>query len=206
MTRDADRDNEAPPAPWTAERSVHVLRDRWISVRADDCRTRDGVAIAPFYVLEYPDWVQVVAIDEADRVILAEQYRHGLGIISLELPTGGVEPQDADPVAAGRRELLEETGYEAETWRHVVSLAPNPALQSNRCHAVLALGARRVGMPRNDPTERTRLRHVPVQDVIRLLREGAIVQAMHVAALTMAFADLGRWPSDHRPRASGGAA
>ncbi len=103
-------DDRFAPAPWTVERSFHVVKDRWISLRADTCRTREGVSIDPFYVLEYPDWVQIVAIDEDDKLILVEQYRHGLEIISLELPTGGMEAQDGDPLSAARRELAEENG------------------------------------------------------------------------------------------------
>ncbi len=48
---------------WTVNHSRYVLRDRWITVRADDCVTSQGVEIAPFYVLEYLGWVHVVALD-----------------------------------------------------------------------------------------------------------------------------------------------
>jgi len=181
------------PLSWTTQRSRHVLRDQWISLRADDCLTGEGVEISPFYVLEYPDWVQVVAIDEADHLILVEQYRHGLGAISLELPTGGVDEHDADPVAAARRELREETGYEAADWQLIASLAPNPANQSNRCHAVLALGARKVGEAHDDPTERSRILRVPVEEAARLVRQGAVLQAMHVAAISLALSHINRW-------------
>src|SRR5262249_43293025 len=92
---------------WAVESSTYVLKDRWISVRADTCRTTDGVEISPFYVLEYADWVQIVAVDDQDHVVFVEQYRHGLGITSLELPTGAMEPEDTDSIAAAQRELAE---------------------------------------------------------------------------------------------------
>jgi 8-oxo-dGTP pyrophosphatase MutT (NUDIX family) len=186
-------DNDHGPSGWTVESSNHVFKDRWISVRADSCRTPDGVEIAPFYVLEYADWVQVVALDDQDHVVLVEQYRHGLGIQSLELPTGGVEPEDANPVDAARRELAEETGFAADSWRHIATLAPNPANQNNWCHVVLALGARVSGLANDDPTERTRVVRVPVEEVVQLARSGAIVQALHVAALALALTEIGRW-------------
>jgi 8-oxo-dGTP pyrophosphatase MutT (NUDIX family) len=189
---DTSDSNPEPPA-WIVESSTHVFRDRWISVRADSCRTPEGAKIAPFYVLEYADWVQVVALDDQEHVILVEQYRHGLGITSLELPTGGMELTDTTPVEAAQRELAEETGFTADSWQHIATLAPNPANQNNRCHAVLALGARLSGIPNDDPTERVRVLRVPVAEAVRLARSGAIVQALHVAALALALTAIGRW-------------
>ena len=178
---------------WTVASSTHVLKDRWISVRADTCRTVEGTELSPFYVLEYPDWVQIVAMDHQDNVVLIEQYRHGLGIISLELPTGAMAPEDRDPIAAAQRELAEETGLSADSWRHIATLAPNPANQNNRCHVILALGTRLSSVPDDDPTERVRVVRVTADEAVRLARSGAIVQAMHVAALALALTEIGRW-------------
>lgn len=186
-------DSDSGPPAWIVESSTHVFRDRWISVRADSCRTTEGAEIAPFYVLEYADWVQVVALDDQEHVVLVEQYRHGLGITSLELPTGGVELRDAGPMEAAQRELAEETGFTANNWQHISTLAPNPANQNNRCHVVLALGARLTGIPNDDPTERVRVLRVPVEEAVRFARSGLIVQALHVAALALALTEIGRW-------------
>jgi 8-oxo-dGTP pyrophosphatase MutT (NUDIX family) len=180
-------------APWIVEHSTHVLKDRWISVRADRCRTEEGVLLDPFYVLEYPDWVLVVAIDNNDRVILVEQYRHGWGTSSLELPTGGVELDDESPIATARRELEEETGYRSDHWQHLVTLAPNPGNQSNRCHVILAKGVRQDGVRVDDPTERVRIVPTLIEEAAALARTGGIMQAMHVAALSIALTSLGQW-------------
>jgi 8-oxo-dGTP pyrophosphatase MutT (NUDIX family) len=172
---------------WRVEASRLVVDDRWLRVRADDCVTAEGVRIAPFFVTEYPDWVIVVALDEAGDLLLVDQYRHGWGVTSRELPTGAIDPEDADPIAAGQRELLEETGFGGGAWRLAATLAPNPATQTNRCHAVLATGVRRLAEPVDEPTERLRLSIRPVAEVIAQARSGAIVHAMHVAALAMAL-------------------
>lgn len=193
MHRIDTSDSHDELSPWTVEKSVHVLQDKWISVRADTCRTADGIEVSPFYVLEYPDWVQIVAMDDQDHVVLVEQYRHGLGITSLELPTGAMEPDDGDPIAAAQRELAEETGLSADTWQHIATLAPNPANQNNRCHVVLALGARPHSVPDDDPTERVRVVRATASEAVRLARSGAIVQALHVAALALALTAIGRW-------------
>lgn len=173
--------------PWQVEASRYVIDDRWLRVRADDCVTEEGVRIAPFFVSEPPDWVIVVAIDADGNLLLVDQYRHGWGVTSRELPTGGVDPDDVDPIAAGRRELLEETGHGGGAWRLVGTLAPNPATQSNRCFTVLATGVTKLGDPEDQPTERLRLLRVSVAEALNLARTGGIVQAMHVAALATAL-------------------
>lgn len=178
--------SDLPDLPaWRVEASRYVIDDRWLRVRADDCVTEEGVRIAPFFVTEHPDWVIVVAIDRDERLLLVDQYRHGWGITSRELPTGAIDPGDADPIAAARRELLEETGHGGGIWRLVAALAPNPANQSNRCFAVLATGVERIADPHDEPTERLRLLTMPIAEAIGLARAGGIVQSMHVATLAV---------------------
>jgi 8-oxo-dGTP pyrophosphatase MutT (NUDIX family) len=88
---------------WRVTASRYIHKDRWIALRADDCVTDDGVPVAPYYVLEYPDWVEVVALDADDNVLLVRQYRHGMGDFSIELPAGGMDPGDTDPGRRGPR-------------------------------------------------------------------------------------------------------
>ena len=184
--------SDLPDLPrWRVESSRCVIDDPWLRVRADNCVTEGGVRIAPFFVTEHPDWVIVVAIDADGQLLLLDQYRHGWGVTSRELPTGAIDSGDADPIAAGRRELLEETGYGGGDWRLVATLAPNPANQSNRCHIALAAGVSKIAEPHDEPTERLRLLVEPVGDALRCARAGGIIQSMHVAALAIALAD--RW-------------
>ena len=179
--------------PWRTLSSEPLVHDRWINLRADRCVTPGGREIAPFYVLDYPDWVHVAALTDADELVLVEQYRHGAGVACLELPGGMMDATDADPVAAARRELAEETGFAADQWRAVTSLYPNPATQTNRIHAVLATGCRPVGEPAlEDGEEGLQVRCVPVADILRDLPSGVLQQAMHVGILLLALAAAGR--------------
>jgi 8-oxo-dGTP pyrophosphatase MutT (NUDIX family) len=102
---------DTEPPPWTTTHSEILLEDRWIRLRADRLRTQQGVEIAPWYVLDYPDWCVVVALTEDQRLVLVRQWRHGAQSWSLELPGGVIDRTDRDPVAAAQRELQEETGY-----------------------------------------------------------------------------------------------
>ncbi len=174
--------------PWRTLASRTLVHDRWIDLRADDCRTASGHGIAPYYVLTYPDWVHVVALTPDNRVVLVEQYRHAAGIVCLEPPGGVIDATDASPLAAGQRELLEETGFAAQHWEHVASLYANPATQTNRVHTMLATSCHRVSEPKLEPGEEgLTVRTLPVAEVLAGLRGGLLGQAMHVAGVLLAF-------------------
>ena len=86
-----------------------------------------------FFILEFPDWVNVVALTEDNRVILVRQYRHGLEEVNLEIPGGVVDPGE-EAAAAAVRELREETGYAPARVEALASVSVNPAIQNNWCH------------------------------------------------------------------------
>ncbi len=179
-------------APWTVLESRTLLRDRWINLRADRLRTQDGLVIEPWYVLDYPDWAVAVAITQDDRLVLVRQWRHGAQTWSLELPGGVVDAEDPDPLHAARRELLEETGHGAESWRYLQAGFPNPAIQSNRLHVVLAEGARPEAAARPETTEALQVELMPVDQVLQVVAAGGIGQAMHVGAILLGLAAAGR--------------
>lgn len=177
--------------PWKTLGSHYVANSRWLRVRADSCRTAEGVAIQPYYVHEYPDWVHVVAFDPQMRVLVNRQYRQGLGQVCTELPCGGVDPGEASPLEAARRELLEETGYTADSIEHLVSYSPNPATNANLAHAFLALGLRRVATPADDPTERIESRFVTVAELLAMIEAGQFQNTIHIPAVYVALSRLG---------------
>jgi len=178
--------------PWKVRGSKRVLRDRWISVRADDCVTAEGVEVTPYYVLEYPDWVNIVALDAEDHVILIRQYRHGLGKISLGLPSGCREL--GEPVLeTAARELFEETGYgSTEPLKLVASLSPNTANHANFIHAVLAEQVSVIGEPQRDATEVVEVERVPIDKAVELAFSGGLMQTAHVSSLLLGLRAAGK--------------
>ncbi|MPR08709.1 NUDIX hydrolase [Microvirga tunisiensis] len=168
---------------WKVNRSRIVFRDRWVSLRADDCITSSGVEIAPFYVLEYPDWVHVIAVDADNHVLLVRQYRHGYGGVTLELPGGVMDATDADPVTTAARELSEETGYTASSYRLLASLSPNPGTHTNRVHVVLAQPAVFTKPPTPEPSENISVVSMPVREAQRMALNGELIHAQHVGML-----------------------
>lgn len=168
---------------WT-HRSTRTLADTPIfklnaHVRVSQETGREG----EFYVLDAGDWVNVVAITRDDRMVLVEQYRHGVLRTTLEIPGGMIDAEDATPEIAGRRELLEETGFASERWRHIGTVDPNPAIQSNRCFTFLALDAEQIAEPTPDGNEEIRVVVEPVSNIRALVSAGRIDHALVVAAL-----------------------
>jgi 8-oxo-dGTP pyrophosphatase MutT (NUDIX family) len=169
--------------------SRHVLKTPWIAVREDAFVTPDGTVHSPYYVAEYPDWVHVVAVDDAQRLLLVRQYRHGMGGVTLELPAGKIDDADASPLEAAARELLEETGCAARTLRLIGTHWANPANQNNRIFTVLAQGVRRVQAPVDDPHERVESEWRPLdqalataQTMSALFQAGSLLLAVNEIA------------------------
>lgn len=176
---------------WRVIASRHIHKDRWISVRADDCVTPDGVTVAPYYVLEYPDWVHVIAVTPDQKIVLIDQYRHALGGVSLEIPAGNIDPTDAGPIEAAARELVEETGYTADEYRLVTKLSPNPATHTNVIHVVLALNARKHSSQSLDPTEQITVSLMSCRDLVAGILLGDMIQALQVSSIFLALENAG---------------
>ena len=98
----------------------------------------NGNPVPEYYVLEYPEWVNTIAITRDRKFVFIRQYRHGLGCALMELCAGVCDPEDASPLAAARRELLEETGYGRGTWRELMTVSANPSTHTNLTHCFVA--------------------------------------------------------------------
>lgn len=135
-----------------------------------------------FYVLDTGDWINVVPVTKDDKVVLIRQFRHGIEEVTLEIPGGMVDDADGSPMESARRELLEETGYEAEELIHIGTMTPNPAILNNRCHTFLALNARLVAAPQMDGSEDIQTELVDAAEVPALIASGQINHALVIAA------------------------
>jgi 8-oxo-dGTP pyrophosphatase MutT (NUDIX family) len=181
--------------PWHVVSRRCVVEDEWIQLYADTCVTPAGDRIEPYYVLEGPDAVHVVALTSDDRMVLVRQYRHAAKGSVLELPGGSVDTRDTGPTSAARRELLEETGFVADELRHVFTLHVDPARNASRFHAYVALGAVEAAAPQLDPGESSLTVHLmPIAAVVNGLALGLIAPAPHVAAILLGLAAVGKMP------------
>ncbi|HIY46654.1 MAG TPA: NUDIX hydrolase [Candidatus Alistipes faecigallinarum] len=174
---------------WRVLHSEYLARKPWFTVRHESLALPDGRTIPDYYVFEYPEWVNITAIDREGRFVMIDQYRHGLGETSYEIPAGVVEPSDASLLDAARRELREETGYGGGEWRLLTSISANPATQNNLTHCFLATGVERIGEQQLDATEDIRVHLFSRDEVRELLRTDRIRQALMAAPLWRYFAE-----------------
>lgn len=134
------------------------------------------------FVFACPDWCNVLAETPDGELVLVWQYRFGTDELSLEVPGGVIDPGE-QPIDAARRELREETGYEAESFELVSVVAPNPALQGNRCFTYLARGARPTGATAFDDLEDLETVLVPASELAGLIDDREITHALVVVAI-----------------------
>ena len=87
---------------WKVVKSEYLARKPWFTVRHERIELPDGRSIPDYYVFEYPDWVNVIAITKEGKFVFIDQYRHGLGETNYEIPAGVAEPDDASMLAAPR--------------------------------------------------------------------------------------------------------
>ena len=173
---------------WQLEGRDIVFRTPIFTIRRDRKRRSDvDESARKFYVLDSVDWVNVLPVTSNDEAILIELHRHGTDEISLEVPGGMVDPEDASPAAAGAREMKEETGYGSDELIELGVVHPNPAIQSNRCFSFLAPNARLVGDPDPDETEDIEVVRVPVAELPSLVREGKITHSLVLNCLSWYF-------------------
>ena len=134
-----------------------------------------------FSLIEADDWVNVIAITRDERVVLIKQFRIGTAEVSLEIPGGMIDPGE-EPLAAGVRELREETGYTGGAWRIAGRVRPNPALQGNWLWTILAEGVERTHEPDPGPGEVVSVHLASLDDVRAKLIAGDVTHALVVTA------------------------
>lgn len=167
---------------WPRLGSEMVGDFRIFRLRRDHVRSPHNGREFRFYVLEAPDWINVIPLTPEGKVVLIRQYRPGTEEVSLEIPGGIVDDEDGDPAETARRELLEETGYAAEAIIPIGRVAPNPAIMDNQCHTFLARDARPVAQPQFDGAEYIELELVDLDEIPGLITDGSITHSLVVAA------------------------
>ena len=177
---------------WKTLKCDYFFKDLWFTVRNDTCERPDGKIVSPYYVYEFPTWVNAVALTAEGKVILERQYRHGSGEVGWEIPGGCVDDTDATFKDAVARELLEETGYVFDNYEYLGKTSSNPSTNNNWMHMYLATRGRKVQDQHLDHNEEIDDYLFSIDELKQMLRDNQIIQSMHVTAIFHGLARLGQ--------------
>lgn len=174
---------------WKLLSSEYVFKDKWATLRADTCQMPDGKIISPYYVLEYPNWVNAVVLTDDQQIVLIKQYRHAAGEVILELPGGCIDANET-PEDAVKREVLEETGYSCTRIELLAVLYANPSTSKNKTYSFIAYGGKKVQEQQLDGAEEIMVETVSILQLKELLLSNRFGQALHASALFYALQRL----------------
>lgn len=168
---------------WKVIKSEYLHKRPWLTVRQESLEMPDGTIVPEYYVLEYPNWVNVIAITNEGKFILVKQYRPGIRETCIELCAGVCEKEDASPLVSAQRELMEETGYGGGTWKEFMRIAPNASAANNFSYCFIAENVEKLGNQMLDESEELTVHLYSFEELKKFLEEGEIIQATMVAPL-----------------------
>lgn len=175
---------------WEVINSSYVFHHPpWAVFRKDHLRLPNGNEVPDYYVIEYPDWINVLGITADEQFVMIRQYRHALGEISFELAAGVIDEGET-PLQAAQRELLEETGYGNGKWQKWTKLCANPATHTNYTHTFLATGIEKIQAQSLEDSEEIEVHLFSKKQVLAILNSHKITQALQAASLWKYFAEL----------------
>jgi len=165
--------------PRSPIRTAVAFHTQWFDVLAKTMDAGDD----PYYSLRLPDYASIVAFTAEGRVLCVRQYRPAVERYTLELPSGLIDSGET-PAEAARRELIEETGYQAADLEVLSPLLPDTGRLGNRIWSCVATGLRR--LEGREPEAGIEVVEFRVPELLRSAADGEFDHALHVAAILLA--------------------
>lgn len=176
---------------WKTLSSEYLSHETWFTVRKDTCEKRDGTIVNNYYVFEFPEWATAFPVTAEGKIIVTKQYRHALNQVGMELPGGVVEKGESFEEGI-KRELLEETGYAFDEIKSLGVISANPSTNTNLMHMFLATGGKKIKEQSLDDNEEIEILELNFDELMQLIDENKIMQAMHITTIYYALKHLGK--------------
>tara|TARA_B100001758_G_C18388220_1_gene601375 strand:- start:1432 stop:1980 length:549 start_codon:yes stop_codon:yes gene_type:complete len=166
---------------WDKVSSKFLIKNKIFKLREDRVISPKKESEHPVWVIDTPDWVNIIPITKENEVILINQHRFGTEKLCLEVP-GGMVDEGEKPMDAAIRELSEETGYTSSKVIEIGRVEPNPALMSNHTYSYLALDASQTEEQKLDGMEDIEILKKPIDEIPLLIEQGDIEHALVICA------------------------
>ena len=173
---------------WKLLFSEYLIKRPWLTARRDKVQLPNGKIIPEYYVLEYPDWVNIIAVTKDGQFVMERQYRYGADSTNYEIPSGVMEKGET-PLEAAQRELMEETGYGGGEWQKIMTISANPTMMTNMNHCFLATGVEKVSDQHLDETEVLEVFLKSREEVLSLLAHNEMIHPLIISPLLKCFMD-----------------
>jgi 8-oxo-dGDP phosphatase len=180
------------PEHWPVVSSKELVRSRLVTVRADEVLTPEQ-NLAERDVVLHPGAVAVLALDDADRILMIRQYRHPVGRLLWEIPAGLRDVAGEKTWVTAPRELMEEAGYRAKDWRVLADYYSSPGYSTERLRVFLARdleaipAAERHFVP-HDEEAHLLLGWLPLDEAVRKVFAGELHNGPAVLAIMAGYA------------------
>lgn len=188
---------------WEEVSTEHIVQDEWIDFRKTSFRFPDGKIFKPYYTYSRRDYVVIVASDEEGKYLCVRQFRQGIREVTTEFVAGGIERKDRmqfgdkgghasddsleAALEAAKRELLEETGYESDDWKHLMTIPSNATMADNMAYIYVAKNCRKKSEQSLDEMEFLNVKRLTAAEIEQMISDGEFKQAMHVMAWLLAL-------------------
>lgn len=175
---------------WKILESTFVIDNQWCRVKQDKVELPNGLIVDDYFVNIRPEIVLILPITQKQEVVFVRQYRHGVEEILIELPAGTFDPQKENSVDAARRELAEETGYQAPELIPLAKIYDNPVKDKTLIHIFMAPNVTLTGKQNLDITEEIEVILIPLTEIKAHILSGRIQVAGTISALFMGLEKL----------------
>lgn len=152
----------------------------------DRCEKTNGKIVENYYTVERPNVALIAAFTPEMDLIMIKQYRHPVRSLDYELPAGFMEPYETDIAEAAKRELLEETGYEAESLERIQETFSSAGFMSNHVNFFIGFNAKKVAEQKLDEDEELEVEIVPWTEALKLLAQEKVKDLGSVTGILLA--------------------
>ena len=179
---------------WKKIKEEHIVQNQWIDFRKATYRLPNGKEFGPFYQYSRRSYSVIVARNVDGNFICVKQFRHGINQVTVEFPAGGIETKNneydkigtEDALECAKRELLEETGYESNDWKHLITIPSNATIADNYAYCYFADQCKKVSDLHLDDTEFLEVQLFTEKQIQDLIDQQLFPQAIHVMAFLLA--------------------